>query len=76
MEFQQRGSPHIHILVWVENAPQFNVETGEAIAAYVEQFLKCYIDNPIVGCLIELQIHKHSSTCRKREDKLCRFGYP
>ena len=20
-EFQQRGSPHIHILVWVENAP-------------------------------------------------------
>ena len=22
VEFQQRGSPHIHMLVWIENAPK------------------------------------------------------
>ena len=26
--------------------------------------------------LIELQVHKHSRTCRKKEDKICRFGFP
>ena len=50
--------------VWVENAPKFNKESDEVIAAYVDKFLKCSIDKPDVGSLIELQIHKHPRTCR------------
>ena len=26
--------------------------------------------------LIELQVHKHSRTCKKKEDKICRFAFP
>jgi hypothetical protein len=29
VEFQARGSPHIHMLVWVENAPAFDTAEGE-----------------------------------------------
>jgi hypothetical protein len=76
VEFQQRGSPHIHMIVWVENAPKFKVNSDDELAVYVDQFLKCSINNPDLGRLIELQVHKHSRTCRKREDKICRFGYP
>ncbi|MCG7875518.1 MAG: AAA family ATPase [Candidatus Thiodiazotropha endolucinida] len=76
VEFQQRGSPHIHMIVWVQNAPKFNVDSDAELAAYVDQYLKCSIDNPNLSGLIELQIHKHSRTCRKRDDKICRFGYP
>lgn len=28
VEFQARGSPHIHMLVWVENAPRFDTTEG------------------------------------------------
>ena len=76
VEFQQRGSPHIHMIVWVENSPKFKVNSDDELAVYVDQFLKCSINNPDLGRLIELQVHKHSRTCRKREDKICRFGYP
>ena len=26
VEYQQQGSPHIHMLIWLENAPVFGVE--------------------------------------------------
>ena len=58
-----------------ENTLKFNIESVEAFVAFVEQF-KCSVDNPDVGCLIKLQIHKHSRTFRKREVKICRFSYP
>ena len=76
VEFQQRGSPHIHMIIWIENAPKFNVDSNEDLTAYVDQFLKCCINNADLGSLVDLQIHKHSRTCRKREDRICRFGYP
>ncbi len=28
IEFQARGSPHVHMLVWVENAPAFDTPEG------------------------------------------------
>jgi len=76
VEFQQRGSPHIHMLVWIENAPKFGVNSNEEISLYVNQFFHCCSKNDALGSLNELQFHKHSRTCRKRDDKLCRFGYP
>ncbi|XP_060573123.1 uncharacterized protein LOC132731041 [Ruditapes philippinarum] len=76
VEFQQHGSPHIHMIVWVENAPKLNVDSIEEIAAYVDQYLKCSINNEFVGALVDIQIHKHSRTCRKKQDQICRFGYP
>lgn len=24
VEYQQRGSPHIHMMIWIENAPAFS----------------------------------------------------
>ena len=76
VEFQQRGSPHIHMPVWIENAPKLNKHTNEEIAAYVDKFLQCSNSEDEIKHLTDLQVHKHSRTCRKKQDKLCRFGYP
>ncbi|XP_053402924.1 uncharacterized protein LOC123548901 [Mercenaria mercenaria] len=76
VEFQQRGSPHIHMIVWVKNAPKYKVDSINDLTTYVDQYLTCSVSNPAVGSLVEIQTHKHSRTCRKREDRLCRFGYP
>ena len=31
VEYQQRGSPHIHMLIWLENAPVFGVDKDEEV---------------------------------------------
>ena len=76
VEFQQRGSPHIHMVVWIEDAPKLNFNTTEEITAYVDRYLQCSKNDENIQDLIELQIHKHSRTCRKKQNKICRFGYP
>ena len=76
VEFQQRGSPHIHMIVWVENAPKYNSSTNEEITTYVDKYLKCSSDEAHLHDLIQLQIHKHTRTCRRKADRICRFGDP
>ena len=68
VEFQQRGSPHIHMLVWVENAPTLETKSEEEIIEFVDGYLTCSSDNEKTANLINLQSHKHSRTCRKLED--------
>ena len=76
VEFQQRGSPHIHMLVWVENAPTLETNSEEEIVQFVDQYLTCSKDNEKTANLINLQSHKHSRTCRKKGKPICRFGFP
>ena len=76
VEFQQRGSPHIHMLVWVENAPTLESKSEEEIIEFVDQYLTCSSDNEKTANLVNLQSHKHSRTCRKKGKPICRFGFP
>ena len=39
VEFQQRGSPHIHILVWIDNAPSLEKNSEEEIVQFVDKYL-------------------------------------
>lgn len=73
IEFQQRGSPHVHM---IEDAPNYqqkkNSEKG--ILDFVDYYLKCEKneDDKLTG----LQVHKHSQTCKKGGKSVCRFGFP
>ncbi|XP_062616288.1 uncharacterized protein LOC134278001 [Saccostrea cucullata] len=73
-EFQQRGSPHIHMIVWIENAPKYHENTKQEIVNYVDNYLKCEKNEE--DDLTDLQVHKHSQTCKKRGKAVCRFGFP
>ena len=75
VEFQQRGSPHIHMLVWIENAPTLEKNSEEEIVQFVDQHLTCSAAEDTAH-LVELQTHKHSRTCRKKGRAICRFGFP
>ena len=79
VEFQQRGSPHIHMLVWNDNAPLFdtNAENFDDIHEYIDKYISCSQDiDPQLSNLIKIQTHSHSKTCRKKGKPICRFGYP
>ena len=78
VEFQMRGSPHFHILLWIRNAPVFqssNFNLTEFIT-FIDTHISCsYIDqNPTIQNQLQCQIHNHTWTCWK-ENK-CRFHFP
>ena len=75
VEFQQRGSPHIHMLVWVENAPTLETNSEDEIVQFVDQYLTCSAEKNETLELVKLQTHKHSRTCRKKGKPICRFGF-
>lgn len=75
VEFQQRGSPHIHMLVWIEGAPKFGKNSNEEIADFVHQHSTCE-RNKDIPKLINYQTHRHARTCRKKGQNMCRFNFP
>ena len=82
VEFQARGSPHIHALLWLKNAPKYNKEKPESIERCTEFIDKLISVNAkpmeFSEKLICLQRHKHSHTCKKhvKDGIKCRFGIP
>ena len=76
IEFQARGSPHAHTLLWVKDAPQLNVQTDDEVCQFVEDHISCQIpkEDDEKELILKLQKHSHSSYCRKKGS--CRFRYP
>ena len=46
VEFQARGSPHIHSLVWFIGAPILSTTSEDAYAAFIDNIIKCEFPNP------------------------------
>ena len=43
IEFQARGSPHAHTLIWVKDAPKFGVATDEDFSKFLDKYISCAI---------------------------------
>ena len=78
VEYQQRGSPHIHMLVWLEDAPVYGRDSDDDITSFIDQIIICEkpANDPKLAVLVNRQIHRHSQTCRKKSKMECRFNYP
>ncbi|KAK3099796.1 hypothetical protein FSP39_009735 [Pinctada imbricata] len=78
VEYQQRGSPHIHMMVWCKDSPTFGKDSDEEVCEFIDKFITCnsITDKTNLTELIGLQNHRHSHTCKKKREKVCRFGFP
>ena len=77
IEFQARGSPHAHCMLWVKDAPRYGVASNAEICQFIDQYITCAIpaeDGMLKYLVLLLQQHKHSSYCKKT--KGCRFNFP
>jgi hypothetical protein len=77
IEFQHRGSPHVHGLYWLKNAPKFDDENPESFVectAFIDKYISCTSD---VDGVIH-QSHKHTNCCQVKFKGItkCRFGMP
>lgn len=75
VEFQQRGSPHVHCLFWIENVPQIDKNTDEELIQFINEYVTCELpsqDEILLDIVSSVQQHskRHSKTCKKKEHSL------
>ena len=80
VEFQQRGSPHVHCLFWIENAPIIDRNSDEEVIQFIDNYVTCELptqDETLLDIVSSVQKHskRHSKTCKKN-GTVCRFNFP
>ena len=87
-EYQARGAPHYHALIWIANAPVIGESRAEDVTRFIDERITCSI--PDKGTCPELhrlvtkyQLHKCSNYCKKKRKftknvfvTKCKFGFP
>ena len=82
IEFQNRGSPHYHIIFWIEGVPKnIDNQTAPALKTYIEKVIHTNLpginDDAILHALVSrLQTHRHTKYCQPRPSSQCRFKFP
>ena len=86
-EYQARGAPHYHILLWIEGAPVAGNDDDDVVLRWIQERITCRIpeedSNPELHQLVtKYQYHKCNNYCRRRKQvkgtfiTRCRFGFP
>ena len=80
VEFQVRGSPHIHAFLWVPTAPQLSMETKDEYIKFVDSVIKAskpndHLSPELAHLVSKYQVHKHSKSCRKYKNGECRYAF-
>ncbi|XP_037825564.1 uncharacterized protein LOC119613607 [Lucilia sericata] len=81
VEFQQRGSPHIHGMYWLKDAPKIDLNdqsTFPAVVAFIDKYISTNGSDPCVAQYIDYQKHNHNRSCTReyRGERICRYGIP
>ena len=76
IEFQARGSPHAHTIVWIKDAPKFGTDPVDNVVQFIDKYQTCAIpdNDPELHDLVQLQSHVHSFSCMRKGS--CRFDIP
>lgn len=76
-EFQHRGSPHTHILLWCRNTPDLVSGSENEVSSWMDAHISC--DGSLLPQqLLQSQTHRHTFTCKRKQGGTlaCRFGFP
>lgn len=65
IEFHQRGSPHVHILLWIKDAPNMVTHEKKEIGDFINKYVTCNKD----GADSSLVTHRHAKTCMKKTNQ-------
>jgi len=71
-EYQSHGTPHYHVLVWIEGAPAIGNDPDENVLSWIQKHITCKIPdqapNPELYRLVtKYQIHRCSKYCKRKK---------
>ena len=85
IEFQLRGSPHVHSLWWTKDAPNLDtIEGRQSAPDFIDKFItvavpeKDHDEDELRTTVLRVQQHNHTATCKKTSKGKtdCRFDFP
>ena len=70
IEFEMRGSPHLHAPVWTSDCPKLTSNTKQDYIDLVDQHVHAFLpskenDAELYELVSTFQKHSHSRTCKK-----------
>ncbi|XP_018361467.1 PREDICTED: uncharacterized protein LOC108760158 [Trachymyrmex cornetzi] len=86
-EYQGRGVQHLHLLVWIKNAPILGKSPAEEVSKFILQHITCELPNKISSPTLYRRVnthqrHIHNDYCLRSKKKgrkvyrVCRFDFP
>ena len=86
-EYQSRGAPHYHVLLWIKDAPVIGVDPEHVVTEWIDKRISCHIPDekgsPELHRLVtKYQLHRCSNYCRRKKKygsayvTHCKFGFP
>lgn len=66
IEFQQRGSPHVYMLLWIKDSPNIVTHGKKDIEDFINKNVTCNKDGAD-SSLVKYQTHRHAKTCMKKK---------
>ena len=69
IEFQMRGLPHAHCLLWVKDAPRIGPNTDDEVCAFIDKYITAVLPKTShenehdITMMKRLQQHTHSDYC-------------
>ena len=80
IEFQMRGSPHLHSLIWTSDCPELKDGNEEAYIRYIDEHVQGSLpkrenDSELYELVNLYQKHTHSRSCKKYKNIPCRFNF-
>ena len=87
-EYQARGAPNYHVLLWIGDAPVIGRDDPEKVLPWIQERVTCHIpdkesDPELHRLVTRYQTHKCSAYCKRRQKcasnmfvTRCRFGFP
>lgn len=86
-EYQTRGAPHYHAVIWIQNAPIIGKDHQQVVMPWITDRITCHFPeentNPELHKLVtRYQRHKCSRYCKRTRKfgktfvTTCKFGFP
>ena len=86
-EYQMRGAPHYHIVLWIRDSPVLGRDSPEKVLSFIQERITCHIPDsktsPDLHALVtKYQMHKCNAYCKrnlkfgKTYASRCRFDFP
>ena len=86
-EYQARGAPHYHVLLWIKDAPVIGQDDPDEVLQWIQERVTCHIPNKdtdpeLYNVVTRHQVHrcsgywKHRRKCGSVFITRCRFGFP
>ncbi|XP_073990954.1 uncharacterized protein [Rhodnius prolixus] len=87
VEYQERGAPHYHMLLWIRDSPEINNVSLKNVADFINTYICARLPDPLESPVLhsyvrKYQMHKCNSYCQRKyrvKQKIytrCRFGFP